>query len=407
MKLWRNYPRNLKVLLIAMLINSTGMAFLWPLHTIYITQGMNHSLTDAGFVLMLHSAAEIVGSFLGGYLYDRIRGKRTLLYGGITSAVLLLLISMGLAWPTYILVMIFLGVSIGTIFPPIYALAGSVWIEGGRRSYNLMYLILNIGVAVGTALGGIVAQFSFRYVFWANASSYVIFLLVVWYLLREPQPQAQKSSEEWSRTTLRSIRFHKSPGFISLMVLCMGFMFCWITYIQWQTTISSLMLQFGFTLASYSLLWTVNGLLIIVLQPIIQWLLLRRNIGWAWQLEAGVVLYMVTFFLLSQSQQYSGFLIGMMIMTIGEILIFPLVPAIADHLAPDNRKGIYQGIVNGAANVGRTIGPLFGGLLLDSYLPSVLLYSCVGVGGCALICFITYQRLQYTKGNIELVKVSK
>ncbi|AST91057.1 hypothetical protein BC6307_07070 [Sutcliffiella cohnii] len=406
MKLWRSYPRNLKVLMIAMLINSTGMAFLWPLHTIYITQGMNRSLTDAGFVLMVHSAAEIVGSFLGGYLYDRLRGKITLLYGGIASTLMLLVISVGLSWPAYIFAMILLGVGIGTIFPAIYALAGSVWVEGGRRSYNLIYLILNIGVAIGTALGGIVAQFSFRYVFWANASSYVIFLLVVWFLLQEPKQQVQQS-EKPSRTLNRSVRFSKSPGFVSFLVLCLGFMFCWITYIQWQTTISSVMLQFGYSLSSYSLLWTVNGLLIILLQPIIQWFMQRRNIGWGWQLEAGVVLYMITFLLLSQSQQYSAFLIGMMIMTIGEILIFPLVPAIADHLAPNGRKGIYQGIVNGAANVGRTIGPLFGGLLIDFFLPKVFLYSCVGVCGCALICFISYQRLQYTKSNMELVKVSK
>lgn len=75
MSIWRSYPKNLKVLLIAMLINSTGMAFLWPLHTIYITQGMGKTLSEAGFVLMPHSGAEIVGSFLGGYLYDRIRGS--------------------------------------------------------------------------------------------------------------------------------------------------------------------------------------------------------------------------------------------------------------------------------------------------------------------------------------------
>lgn len=117
MAFWRSYPRNLKVLLVAMLINSTGMAFLWPLHTIYITHGMNRTLSEAGFVLMLHSAAEIVGSFLGGYLYDRIRGKRTLLYGGISSVILLLFISIGLSWPWYIISMIFLGVSIGSIFP--------------------------------------------------------------------------------------------------------------------------------------------------------------------------------------------------------------------------------------------------------------------------------------------------
>src|SRR3954471_24575584 len=142
MSIWRSYPRSLKVLLLAMLVNSTGMAFLWPLHTIYITQGMGKTLSEAGFVLMLHSGAEIIGSFLGGYLYDRIRGKRTLLLAVLTSACLIFIISIGLSWPIYILSMVLLGLGIGTIFPPIYALAGVVWKEGGRKSFNLIYLVL-------------------------------------------------------------------------------------------------------------------------------------------------------------------------------------------------------------------------------------------------------------------------
>jgi predicted MFS family arabinose efflux permease len=92
-----------------MMVNSTGMAFLWPLHTIYITQGMGKSISEAGFVLMLHSAAEIFGSFLGGYLYDRIRGKRTLLLAALSSALLIFIISIGLSWPIYIITMILLG----------------------------------------------------------------------------------------------------------------------------------------------------------------------------------------------------------------------------------------------------------------------------------------------------------
>jgi MFS family permease len=162
MSFWRRYPRDLKVLLIAMFINSTGMAFLWPLHTIYITQSMGRTLSEAGFVLMFHSAAEIFGSFLGGYLYDRIRGKRTLLFGVISSALLIFFISIGLPWPIYIVAMFLLGLGIGTIFPPIYALAGIVWKKGGEKSFNLIYLVLNLGVAIGTALGGTVAQYSFQ-----------------------------------------------------------------------------------------------------------------------------------------------------------------------------------------------------------------------------------------------------
>jgi len=398
MTFWRTYPRNLKVLMVAMLINSTGMAFLWPLHTIYITHGMNRTLSEAGFVLMLHSAAEIVGSFLGGFLFDRIQAKRTLLYGGISSVILLLFISIGLSWPLYIIAMIFLGVSIGSIFPPIYALAGSVWEEGGSKSFHLIYFILNIGVAVGTALGGIVAGFDFRYVFWVNALTYIIFLLIVLTLLDEPNRDNQSTNEKQSEYQ-QPIKFTKYNNLSALILLCLGFMFCWIIYNQWQTTISSYMLQIGFTLASYSLIWTINGIVIISLQPVIQWYMLRKNIAWMWQLVGGVIFYMIAFTLLSQSSAYHSFLISMVIMTIGEILIFPLVPAIADYLAPSGKKGMYQGIVNGSANVGRTIGPLFGGIVFDSFGPTVFLLSCVGIGGFALLCFVTYQRLHYIKGN--------
>lgn len=406
MSIWRSYPRSLKVLLLAMLVNSTGMAFLWPLHTIYITQGMGKTLSEAGFVLMLHSGAEIIGSFLGGYLFDRIRGKRTLLLAVLTSASLIFIISIGLSWPIYILSMVLLGLGIGTIFPPIYALAGVVWKEGGIKSFNLIYLVLNFGVAVGTSLGGIVAQFSFRYVFWVNGLTYLLFIFIVWFALDEPD-QIYASMEKKVTAPRPKKEVRPAQSFHSLFVLCLGFMFCWVTYIQWQTSISNYMHQLGFPLSAYSALWTINGLLVLFGQPLIQWFMARLNSPVKWQLLSGVIFFMLTFGLLSYSQSYGGFVTGMVIMTIGEILIFPAVPAIADRLAPLDRRGIYQGLVSGAANVGRTIGPFLGGLLYDGFGSLVLLYSCIFICGFALICFGTYQRLQYMQKEISTVKVQK
>jgi MFS family permease len=404
MSIWRSYPRNLKVLLLAMLVNSTGMAFLWPLHTIYMTQGMGKTLSEAGFVLMLHSGAEIVGSFLGGYLYDRIRGKRTLLLAVLTSACLIFIISIGLSWPIYILAMILLGLGIGTIFPPIYALAGFVWKEGGRKSFNLIYLVLNFGVAVGTALGGIVAQFSFQYVFWVNGFTYLLFIFIVWFALDEREPVYEATVKKDAALTPKKEVRPTKQSFHSLFILCLGFMFCWVTYIQWQTSISNYMHQLGFPLSAYSALWTINGLLILFGQPLIQWFMARLKSPVKWQLLSGMIFFMLTFALLSHSQSYGGFVTGMVIMTIGEILIFPAVPAIADRLAPLNRRGMYQGLVSGAANVGRTIGPLLGGLLYDGFGSLVLLYSCILICGFALICFGAFQRLQYTQKEVSTVK---
>ncbi|MFP5113783.1 MDR family MFS transporter [Bacillaceae bacterium C204] len=406
MSIWRSYPRSLKVLLLAMLVNSTGMAFLWPLHTIYITQGMGKTLSEAGFVMMLHSAAEIIGSFLGGYLYDRIRGKRTLLLAVLSSACFIFIISIGLSWPVYILMMILLGLGIGTIFPPIYALAGSIWKEGGRKSFNLIYLVLNFGVAIGTALGGIVAQFSFQYVFWVNGFTYLLFIFIVWRALDEPDP-VYEAAQKKALDPRPKKEFRPLQSFYSLLILCLGFMFCWVTYIQWQTSISTYIHLLGFPLSSYSALWTINGLLILLGQPLLQWFMDRVKSPVKWQLLSGVIFFILTFALLSQNQSYGGFVTGMVIMTIGEILIFPAVPAIADRLAPLDRRGMYQGLVSGAANVGRTIGPLLGGLLFDGFGPLVLLYSCIFICGFALICFGTYQRLQYIQKEVSTVKVNK
>jgi predicted MFS family arabinose efflux permease len=406
MSFWRSYPRNLKVLLIAMFINSTGMAFLWPLHTIYITQSMDRMLSEAGFVLMLHSAAEIFGSFLGGYLFDRIRGKRTLLFGVVSSALLIFFISIGLPWPIYIIAMFFLGFGIGTIFPPIYALAGIVWEDGGRKSFNLIYLVLNLGVAIGTALGGIVAQFSFQYVFWANGITYLIFIFVIWFGLKEPE-QVHGSANKKSTANKLKIERRHTLSFYSLLILCLGFMFCWVTYIQWQTSISTYMHQLGFSLSAYSTLWTINGLLILCGQPLIQWLMARLNIAMMVQLLCGVTMFMLTFAVLANSQAYGGFVTAMVIIAVGEILIFPAVPAIADRLAPIDKRGMYQGLVSGAANAGRTIGPLLGGLFYDGFGPSVLLYSCIFICGFALICFGTYQRLLNIHHEVKTMKFNK
>ena len=51
----------------------------------------------------------------------------------------------------------------GMIVPAIYAMAGAVWPNGGRQTFNAIYLAQNIGVALGAALGGFVAEFSFNY----------------------------------------------------------------------------------------------------------------------------------------------------------------------------------------------------------------------------------------------------
>lgn len=49
------------------------------------------------------------------------------------------------------------------------------------------------------------------------------------------------------------------------------------------------------------------------------------------------------------------------------------VPTIASMLAPKGKDGSYQGIVNSIGAIGRMIGPLFGGMIVDFYSMNVLM----------------------------------
>lgn len=74
-----NIPKSVWWLVIGMALNITGSSFLWPLNTIYMKQELGKSLTVAGLVLMINSFGMVIGNLLGGSLFDKLGGYKTIL----------------------------------------------------------------------------------------------------------------------------------------------------------------------------------------------------------------------------------------------------------------------------------------------------------------------------------------
>jgi MFS family permease len=390
MRSWLGYPKKLWILAIGMVINITGNSFLWPLTTIYVSEVLGRSITTAGIVLMLQAAAGMIGSLLGGALYDKIGGRKAILLGIGISITAVITIALTQIWSVYLVMMILLGFGNGIIPPTVYAMASGVWPEGGRKTFNLLYVMQNIGVALGTALGGIVAEYSFKISFFSNGFTFLFFALLVWFGLNEHIAREPRGTIGFSSVRNREPKKNRR-GFYALLILCLGFMFCWITYVQWQTSLSTYMLFLGYPLSSYSLLWTINGLLIILLQPFSAVIVRRILPSIRGQLLAGIALFATTFLVLCLvHHQYSSFIIGMTIMTIGEIFIWPAVPNGAAQLAPEGKRGFYQGMVNSFATAGRMLGPIIGGSIYDNFNITIMLYVMIFILFLALTCFGTY-----------------
>ncbi|MGN5883984.1 MULTISPECIES: MDR family MFS transporter [Staphylococcus] len=369
-----NMPKSIWWLVVGMAINIMGASFLWPLNTIYMSQELGKSLTTAGLVLMINSLGMVIGNLLGGLLFDKLGGFTTIISGAVICLCATTLLNFYHGWPLYAVWLVMLGFGGGVIVPAIYAMAGAVWPNGGRQTFNAIYLAQNLGVAFGAAMAGYVAELSFNYIFIANLLMYVVFFIVavtqfnVQYRGKVRIPE----TNQWAQKKYRK-------RFVALLLLCVMFAICWIAYIQWESTIASFTQQMNISLSQYSVLWTINGIMILVAQPLIYPVirLLRGNLKK--QMFVGICIFILSFFVTSFAHQFSVFVIGMIILTLGEMFVWPAVPTIANQLAPEGKQGAYQGIVNSASTVGKAFGPLIGGILVDSFNMQVMFLSMMGL----------------------------
>lgn len=381
-------PRALWLLIIGMAVNVTGSSFLWPLNTIYIHEHLGKSLSVAGIVLMLNSAASVAGNLIGGSLFDKIGGYKSILLGIGITILSLTGLTFWSGWPQYIFFLTLVGFGSGIVFPAMYAMAGSVWKEGGRKAFNAIYVAQNLGVAVGAALGGLVASYSFQLIFIANAAMYFVFMLIAVFGYRSIDTQTAKQTSILQENGM--IKSHTK--LYALLILCVGYLLCWVGYVQWQTTIAAYTQQLNITLNQYSILWTVNGALIVLGQPVVNRLIKPFQNKLKLQITIGMVIFMISYAVAGGAHQFSGFVIAMVILTVGEMLIWPAVPTIANDLAPKGREGFYQGIVNSTATGGRMIGPLMGGILVDLYGMPMLFAVLIALMFVGIFTTVVYDK---------------
>ncbi|WP_312469904.1 MFS transporter, partial [Neobacillus sp.] len=178
----------------------------------------------------------------------------------------------------------------------------------------------------------------------------------------------------------------------ALLILCSGYLLCWVAYSQWTTTIASYTQEINISLTQYSLLWTVNGAIIVLGQPLLNGVLMKLSASLKLQILIGIGIFIISFLVAGKASAFSGLLIAMIILTIGEMFIWPAVPTVAFDLAPKGREGFYQGIVNSTATGGRMIGPLLGGMLVDLYSMSALFTVLIGLFLIAIVTTILYDR---------------
>lgn len=368
----------LRWLLLGALFSSIGMSFIWPLTTIYMHNRLGTSLTEVGIVLLFYSLANVVGSVLGGRLFDRLN-PYYLTIGGVTVSLLTLSsLIFNHDWPAFPISLIFLGLASGWTLTMVNSLGTTIHSRDGRYIFNMLYFAQNLGVVLGTAMVGYIYNTSVTLLFGIAASLFVLFLAVAILCYHAPavmQRQIIKQENQHVHIALPNRRI-MAGFFISLVVI-------WIMYEQWVSNLSVYMTGMGIPMKDYSLLWTLNAGLIVVFQALINWF--SHYISNLYmQVYAGIFFVAVSFVTLIFAKDYLHFVIAMVILTMGEATAFPAIPAIVNNLTPVAVKGKYQGMANAWASVGKAVGPLFGGIVID-HSSYTLLFIIAAVANLAIL----------------------
>jgi predicted MFS family arabinose efflux permease len=389
LKYWkdlRHLPRPVWMVAASQLVNRAGSMVLSFL-ILYLTRDRGFSAERAGFVLFLYGAGSIVSAPLAGRLADRW-GAVPLMRGSLLcSGVLLLLYPLARSMPVIGAVTVALAMLTEAFRPAAMAFFGETVEPVRRKSAFAVYrLAINLGMAIGPAVGGVLATISFRYLFLVDGVTSLAAAAVLSAVALPSRPAAPHAgSPLTSATRLRlSTAAHADPRFL---VFLLGVLPVTVIFFQHISSMPLFIVRdLGLSAATFGLLFSLNCVLIVVLEIPLN----AATAHWPHRqtLALGALLSGAGFGAMALARDFWSLALTVVIWTFGEMLFFPASAAYATDAAPDSRRGEYSGLYTMVFSVAFAIGPWAGTVVLERLGARTLWAGTFALGLLAMAVFL-------------------
>ncbi len=361
------------------LINRLG-GFVVPLLTIYLTHERGMSVSDAGGVVAVFGAGQILASQVGGQMSDRLGRRITMLVSLFGGAIAMLVLGF-VHEVAMIAVMVGAVGFVGELYRPavLAFVADVVPAEHRVDAYGLLYWVINLGFAIAAAGGGLIASFDFHILFVADAVTMAVFGVIVMRKVPETRPQVIPDAAKLppSRSWVRDREF------VVFVVITLAMA---LLPLQTAAPLSAHLTWQGFSPAGYGLVLAFNGVLIIVLQPVLT--------TWSARSDASRVIAVAALFygagmalhgIAPTLALHAG---AVLVWTIGEILESPTRSAVVAAMAPADARGRYQGALVLAWGCSTMLAPKLGTWIWEHEGPDVLWFGCLGLAAVVSIAML-------------------
>jgi len=369
----RVYDRRVLYLYLAGMITAAGFSVVMPFLSIYLYSERGIPMSLVGTLLLFSAGAGASAQFVGGELCDRF-GRKIVIVGSLSiRSIVFLAISYSVAVKAsfgWIATLVILASILGGLFRPAVNAMVADLVPAKERveAYGMLRVSQNLGWALGPALGGFLASFSYAALFLLTAAASMGAALIV--QLRIAESLNRAAVERFSLGDLKKIGEDRL-----FMQFCLISLFLFILVGQMMSTLSVFSVEHvGISKVQLGYIYTLNGLLVVILQFPIAFLIKKGRMTTA--LIAGSLTYAAGYFLVGLAGSFMFLVVCMAIITTGEVLISPSGMTLVANLSPGNRKGRYMGIYGLAMHFGWSAGPFVGGLALDAWMGrGVVLWS--------------------------------
>jgi MFS family permease len=392
------YSSQLWLLFWGTLTGSMGQSLIWPFLSIYISRRLAVPLTTITLLFTLQSLAGFAATALLGPLMDRAGRRKPMIGGLVASGLTLLLMSQATTLLHWVILL------------PLYGMVNSVFRIGSysmvadmvgpeRRAevYALLRMGDNLGITVGPALGGFLVTIGYALSYTVAAATQFVLAAFVGLIIRETLPGHLKSDGKPDPLfTPRSIgygpmlhdyKFLAVWGLNILVQIANAMVFVLLgLYVKDNFSIPES--GFGFIVGT-------NAAMVVLFQYGISRLTNKRPV--LTTMALGALLYTLGLTAFALSQAFAGFLLGMVILTSGEMLFVPTGTALVAAIAPPDMRARYIGLFSQSFRVGSGIGPVVGGFLSEHVAPVAMWYS--GAGFC-LAAALGYAMLSRRTRNV-------
>lgn len=351
-KPYKGIPKNAWLLALVLFINRSGSIVLVFL-TLYLTKELGYSIADAGLVLSIFGLGALFGNYLGGYFTDEVNPY-------VVQMVSLLGTAIGFASlahvTTYISIAVisFVTAIFSESFRPANAASVALAVPEKMRArgYVLNRLALNLGFSIGPAVGGLLAGYGYNFIFYTDALTCIGAAFALWFFFGRGEGILNKKLVHLSN---EKVKFPFND-YIFLVVL-LFLLFLGMTFFQIMNTLPVYFKDFYyFDESTIGLLLAFNAFFVAIFEmPLIYKIEKYNNVN---IIAIGALFILGGFGLTVAGNTLFWAVFTVILWSIGEMLVFPLIQTFIANRSNDRNRGRYMGMIGFTMSSAFMIGPI-------------------------------------------------